>query len=118
MDDFEKDWLDIKGDPAGRVYVGTRDSIGVCTVVIEENGRQRPLPVCLGTRCHSPDGFEWGYTGSGPAQLALAILVDAIGERKAVDLYQMFKVGVVAKFPEKGWRLTRSQIDEALEGFI
>ena len=25
-------------------------------------------------RRHSPTGFEWGYGGSGPAQLALAIL--------------------------------------------
>lgn len=25
---------------------------------------------------HSPDGFAWGYGGSGPAQLALAILAD------------------------------------------
>jgi len=25
---------------------------------------------------HSPDGFNWGYGGSGPAQLALAILAD------------------------------------------
>jgi hypothetical protein len=24
---------------------------------------------------HSPDGFAWGYNGSGPAQLALAILM-------------------------------------------
>jgi len=24
-------------------------------------------------RNHSPDGFAWGYGGSGPAQLALAI---------------------------------------------
>ena len=26
---------------------------------------------------HSPDGFNWGYAGSGPAQLALAILLHA-----------------------------------------
>ena len=25
---------------------------------------------------HSPSGFEWGYPGSGPAQLALALLAD------------------------------------------
>jgi len=25
---------------------------------------------------HSPSGFEWGYGGSGPAQLALALLLD------------------------------------------
>lgn len=24
---------------------------------------------------HSPDGFNWGYSGSGPAQLALALLL-------------------------------------------
>jgi hypothetical protein len=26
---------------------------------------------------HSPDGFSWGYSGSGPSQLALAILLEA-----------------------------------------
>jgi hypothetical protein len=26
-------------------------------------------------RNHSPDGFSWGYSGSGPSQLALAILL-------------------------------------------
>jgi hypothetical protein len=25
---------------------------------------------------HSPDGFNWGYGGSGPAQLALAICLE------------------------------------------
>ena len=24
---------------------------------------------------HSPDGFNWGYGGSGPAQLALCVMV-------------------------------------------
>ena len=31
---------------------------------------------------HSPDGFSWGYSGSGPMQLALGILL-AAGVRKA-----------------------------------
>ncbi len=26
-------------------------------------------------RIHSPNGFSWGYSGSGPSQLALAILL-------------------------------------------
>jgi hypothetical protein len=30
---------------------------------------------------HSPDGFEWGYGGSGPADLALSILADFYGEK-------------------------------------
>ena len=28
-------------------------------------------------RNHSPDGFAWGYEGSGPAQFALALLLEA-----------------------------------------
>ena len=45
---------------------------------------------------HSPDGFNWGYTGSGPAQLALAILSDCMDDEVAIRLYQKFKREVVA----------------------
>lgn len=40
---------------------------------------------------HSPDGFSWGYTGSGPAQLALAVLLKFFGKEKAIRLHQNFK---------------------------
>lgn len=41
---------------------------------------------------HSPDGFNWGYGGSGPAQLALAILLACLNDQKiAVALHQKFK---------------------------
>lgn len=46
--------------------------------------------VCVGDRLLSPrasqrlhfhsDGFEWGYGGAGPTQLALAILLDALDD--------------------------------------
>lgn len=43
-------------------------------------------------RNHSPDGFAWGYAGSGPAQLALAILLRAgVFEHLALQYYQRFK---------------------------
>ena len=45
----------------------------------------------LDLRYHSPDGFEWGYGGSGPARFVFAILADAIGDREAQRLYQDFK---------------------------
>ena len=49
---------------------------------------------------HSPDGFNWGYGGSGPAQLALAILLDTTGDEElALRNYQDFKWDVIAKFP-------------------
>lgn len=47
---------------------------------------------------HSPDGFEWGYHGSGPAQLALAILLAAgATPGDAATFHQSFKDEVVAK---------------------
>lgn len=45
---------------------------------------------------HSPDGFNWGYGGSGPAQLALAILLELEGEDKAIIDYQDFKWNFIA----------------------
>ena len=65
---------------------------------------------------HSPDGFEWGYGGSGPAQLALAILAHHLDNGDlAIALHQQFKFAVVAKFPRPGWILTSAQIQEALD---
>lgn len=46
---------------------------------------------------HSPDGFTWGYNGSGPAQLALAILLHFADERFARRYYQDFKSDVIAR---------------------
>jgi len=48
---------------------------------------------------HSPDGFECGYEGSGPAQLALAILLAAgVSDDAAVTLHQPFKREFVARW--------------------
>jgi hypothetical protein len=65
---------------------------------------------------HSPTGFEWGYGGSGPAQLALAILADHCGDDKqALNFYHRFKWKVVAEFPHRCWSLTSGDIDHALQ---
>ena len=46
---------------------------------------------------HSPDGFLWGYSGSGPAQLALAVLADYTNDDQfAVQHHQEFKRELVA----------------------
>jgi hypothetical protein len=46
---------------------------------------------------HSPDGFQWGYGGSGPAQLALAILLDITDNPEiAVSNHQSFKRDKIA----------------------
>lgn len=45
---------------------------------------------------HSPDGFSWGYAGSGPAQLALAILLYFTSEEYAIKWYQQFKFDIIS----------------------
>src|SRR6185312_10589057 len=47
---------------------------------------------------HSPDGFCWGYGGSGPAQLALALLLLVTTEEEARAAHQSLKRDHVA-----GW---------------
>jgi len=47
---------------------------------------------------HSPDGFNWGYGGSGPAQLALALMLLYCEEEDALAIYQAFKREFVAQW--------------------
>ena len=49
---------------------------------------------------HSPDGFCWGYTGSGPSQLALAIMLLYVDKITALRTYQEFKRDVIAGLPQ------------------
>lgn len=92
-----------------RHYIAKRDASGTCHVRIEGEGPARPLPLRLDLYNHSPTGFEWGYAGSGPAQLALALLADALGDDEmAVHLHQRFKFAHVAQWKrEVGWHLSQ-----------
>jgi hypothetical protein len=88
-----------RGEPGGAVKV------------ILPSGRSRPLRHVL---LHSPTGFAWGYEGSGPADLAMSLLCDVLGERpsqrqliygrfKAYPHHQDFKRQVVAS-----WKIGRT----------
>jgi len=48
-------------------------------------------------RNHSPDGFNHGYGGSGPTQLALAVTLELTGKAEG---YQQFKWDVIAGLPQ------------------
>ena len=69
-------------------YEGKRSaSLGAQVTVDGES-----LPPRSDLRDHSPDGLEWGYGGSGPSQLALAILAHHLSsDEEALELYQEFK---------------------------
>ena len=67
---------------------------------------------------HSPDGFNWGYGGSGPAQLALAILLEVTDSKEtALRHYHAFERQIIAgiKNQEIDWGIEESKITEWLE---
>src|ERR1700750_2839999 len=93
-----------------KLYHGLRTDKG-CIVSVEYGKDASLLPMRLDLENHSPTGAEWGYTGSGPAQLALALLADALGDgERAQHLYQDFKLKVVSRIPHEGWTLTEDEI--------
>ena len=74
----------------------------------------RTLPPRHDLRLLSRAGFEWTYEGAGPAQLALALLADHLGDdRAALAGYERFMREVVAHL-DNAWRLTSADIDAAL----
>ena len=60
---------------------------------------------------HSLTGFGWGYAGSGPAQLALAILLRiGLSKGEAYFRYQTFKWQVVSRLPQHAFALPFSDV--------
>ena len=69
------------------IYFGKKEEIGPCEVFIK-------VKYCNGSSCneelnnigtHSPDGFQWGYGGSGPTDLAISILTDFLKRKNIKD---------------------------------
>lgn len=59
---------------------------------------------------HSPDGFEWGYGGSGPGDLALNLLGVLVPPPEAWRLHHEFKRLFIAPLPDSGGSLTVQDI--------
>ena len=99
-----------------KAYSGRRDRSGGTIVRIVEHGDAHALPLRLDLENRSPTGFEWGYGGSGPAQLALAILADALdNDRLARQLYQKFKWRVIAPLPrDRPWQISQRRVLEVV----
>ncbi len=76
-------------------------NLGDQQVFVIRNGQVRLLPPRNDLRNHSPDGFSWGYSGSGPAQLSLAILMQSFEDWSRVQpIYQIFKERFIARIPQ------------------
>ena len=84
----------------GKGAPGLRPTLVTCTDMGGEH--QLPIEPSQRIRKHSIE-FSWGYGGSGPAQLALAILLDVTGKLvEAEENYQDFKFEFVAKWDQHG----------------
>lgn len=109
-------------------YRGRPPWTNKAAVVVDDGlGRERDLVHAV---VHSPDGFAWGYGGSGPADLALSILADYFGERqeagvrfsekgieRAWRFHQAFKRHFVAAWPtDSDWSIDERQIAAFLRG--
>lgn len=96
-----------------KTYHGRRGADG-CTVSVDGS----LLDPRTDLRQISTTGFEWGYMGSGPRQLALAILADHFDDSvKAVGQYKPFCDRIIASLSGEEWQLDTTQIDAILNSY-
>ncbi|HEX3937955.1 MAG TPA: DUF6166 domain-containing protein [Xanthobacteraceae bacterium] len=92
-----------------KTYHGKRTIDGL---IVTADGR--PLAEHYDVKRFTRFGFEWTYEGESPQQLALAILVDYLGDNaRAIRLSEPFMRAVVANL-DNDWQLTGDDIDAAL----
>lgn len=97
-------FYNVARTPGGTVTLKRVDETGVFDI-----GPSESLAVCR----HSPDGFEFGYSGSGPSQLALAILLAELNDAElARKLYQDFKSAYIAPECGDSFSISAARIQE------
>jgi len=60
-------------------------------------------------------GFDWGFRGIAPRQLAAAILANDVNDEIAKSFCQQFEKQVIAELPHNKWVLTTFDVREFLE---
>ena len=86
---------------------------GTCLVNVDDQALTPDYSLTF--RSHSPTGFEWGYGGSGPSQLALAILLEVTRAPAALRYYQDFKREFLTRMPHDAWAIEVRAIEDWLE---
>lgn len=94
----------------GKTYAGDRTIDGI---VVTVDGKD--LDPREDEKLYSRNGFEWGYAGASPSQLAFAILREHFGNSaSAVQHQERFMRDIVANF-ENEWELTSDDIAAVLQ---
>lgn len=100
-----------------KFYRGRRATGGGLEVTVCDGEGVRRLDPRNDLMNHSPTGLECGYAGSGPAQLAFAILADHLDDDGQADaLSQRFKTDVISQLPrDRAWSIDDAHIERWLE---
>jgi uncharacterized protein DUF6166 len=123
---FEPTWDDVKGE-----YVPTRYFLPLADAVADIHCTRTPVGgmrnadgshlgdalVDIPQRfvCHSPTGFEWGYGGSGPADLALNVLGLFVPPPEAWRLHQDFKFHFIAPMAREGGTIEAAEVRDWIQ---
>jgi hypothetical protein len=97
-----------------KVYTGHRLSPGHVTVWVINDQDPQDTHALKHNPYHSPDGFEWGYGGSGPAELAKDLLWDFEDRMPGASLYQAFKQRFIAPITEDDWAINGDEVERFL----
>ncbi len=108
---------ELSPSAAAVMYSGTRSNSGA-RVCRHEGAKVTLLNPRTNLRSHSPTGLEWGYGGSGPAQLALALAVDVAGAKAGQAVYQRLKWFLVARLPMGRWLISASRVHQAIKYLV
>ena len=100
-------------------FHGQRLSDGTCEIVgiyHDHEVAKIDLAHSLSVIDYSYSGFDWGYLGLGPAQTALAILLEATKSGNvAVRFHDPFTRQVVSRLDHNEWWMEVSEVDSWLE---
>lgn len=97
-----------------KIYKGSRVGQN-CLVMVDD----RPLDPRYDLKALSSSGFEWGYEGGGPSQLALAILADLLeDDAKALAEYRNFLKSTIVNLADDKWELEGADIKRSLEEVV
>jgi len=87
-----------------RGYSDQGDASGPVSVVVYEES-QKPYKL-RHMIVHSPSDMSWGFNGSGPADLALSVLADYLGEAAAIPAHERYDHAIANQIGETGaWLL-------------
>lgn len=94
-----------------KIYKGKRLGPTISPLGVEVTVNGKPLKHQV---YHSPSGFNWGYLGSGPADLARSILWDHLGKEPPRDVYMDFKERFVSGWKNE-WQIDSHRIQDWLK---